>query len=47
MIQISKPDFPISRLLATFAAMEAVEEAGLTVIDLLNRQISKDWGDVS
>ena len=45
MIQISSPDFPICKLLATPAAMEALQEAGVDIIDLVDRHVSKDWGD--
>ncbi len=47
MIQISKPDFSIGKLLATPAALEALEEANVDIIDLVERHISKDWGDLS
>ena len=42
MIQISKPDFPIGKLLATPAALEALQEADVDIIDLVARHISKD-----
>lgn len=47
MIQISKPDFSIGKLLATPAALEALEEANVNIIDLVERHIAKDWGDLS
>ena len=47
MIQISKPDFPIGKLLATAAELEALQEADFDLIDLVERQICKDWGDLS
>lgn len=47
MIQISKPDFSIGKLLATPAALEALEEADVDIIDLIERHIAKDWGDLS
>lgn len=47
MIQISKPDFPIGKLLATPGAMEALQEADVDIIDLVERHICKDWGDLS
>ena len=47
MIQISKPDFKIGKLLATPAALEALQEADVDIIDLVERHISKDWGDLS
>ena len=47
MIQVSKPDFSIGKLLATPAALEALEEAKVDIIDLVERHIAKDWGDLS
>ena len=47
MIQISKPDFPIGKLLATPAAMEALQDAYVDIIELVERHIAKDWGDLS
>ncbi|GEM_PF-1428139 len=47
MIQISKPDFPIGKLLATPAALEALKEANVDIIDLVKRHIAKVWGDLS
>ena len=47
MIQISKPDFSIGKLLATPAALEALEEAKVNIIELIERHIAKDWGDLS
>ena len=47
MIQVSKPDFSIGKLLATPAALETLEEAKVDIIDLVERHIAKDWGDLS
>ena len=47
MIQISRPDFPIGKLLATPAALKALQEANVDIIDLVERHICKDWGDLS
>ena len=47
MIQISKPDFSIGKLLATPAAMEALQEADVDIIELVERHIAKDWDDLS
>ena len=47
MIQISKPDFSIGKLLATPAALETLEEVDVDIIDLIERDIAKDWGDLS
>ncbi len=47
MIQVSKPDFSIGNLLATPSALEALQEADVDLIDLAERHICKDWGDLS
>ena len=47
MIQVSKPEFSIGKLLATSAAIEALEEADVTALDLVARHVDKDWGDLS
>ena len=47
MILISKPDFAIGKLLAMPAALEALEEANVDIIDLVERHIAKDWRDLS
>ena len=47
MIQLSKPDFSIGKLLATPAALEALQEANVDVIDLVERHVRNDWGDLS
>ena len=47
MIQISKPDFPIGKLLATPAAIEALQKTDVEIIELVERHIAKDCGDLS
>ena len=47
MIKVSKPDFSIGKLLATPAALEALQVADVDLIDLVERHICKDWGDLS
>ncbi len=47
MIQVSKPEFSIGKLLATPAAIEALEEANVTALVLVARHVNKDWGDLS
>ena len=37
MIPVSKPDFSIGKLLATPAALEALQEADVDLIDLVER----------
>jgi len=38
--------FPLGRIVATPAALEALEEAGENPAALLNRHISGDWGEL-
>jgi hypothetical protein len=47
MIQISKPDFSLGKLLATTAVLKASEEAKVNIINLFERHIAKDRGDLS
>lgn len=47
MIQIRKPDSLLGQLVATPAAMEALSESGVDIIELVQRHIGKDWGDLS
>lgn len=41
-----RPRFPTGKLLATPAAMEALNLAGLTPMVVLDRHVVGDWGDV-
>jgi len=47
MIQISKPDFNIGKLLATPAAMSTLENADVDLLELAGRNLDKNWGDLS
>ena len=47
MIQVSKPEFSIGRLLATRAAIKALEKTDVRALDLVARHVNKDWGNLS
>lgn len=38
--------FDLGKLVATPAALQALDEAGLTPTDLLKRHVQGDWGDM-
>lgn len=42
-----EPRFAIGQLLATPAALASLEQAGISLFDLLARHVSGDWGDLS
>lgn len=46
MIQISKPLFPLGRVVATPGAIEALEKAKTSAWDLLRRHVAGDFGEV-
>jgi hypothetical protein len=46
MIETAKPKFPLGKLVATPAALEALVEASQSPMDFLNRHVRGDWGDV-
>jgi hypothetical protein len=46
MIQISKPLFPLGRVVATPGAIEALEKAKTSAWDLLRRHVVGDFGEV-
>ncbi|KVS04635.1 hypothetical protein K6L27_32695 [Burkholderia cenocepacia] len=41
------PRFKLGRILATPAALEAIADAHVSIIDLLIRHMRGDWGDLS
>ncbi|UQO99549.1 hypothetical protein L0Z36_11615 [Burkholderia multivorans] len=43
----ARPRFKVGRILATPAALEAIADAHVSIIDLLIRHIRGDWGDLS
>ncbi|MGE8364248.1 hypothetical protein [Cupriavidus sp.] len=42
-----RPRLPLGRLLATPAAFNALQTAGVSIFALVNRHARGDWGDVS
>lgn len=46
MIQISKPKFPIGRVVATPGALDALKDSGQTPFEFLSKHLSGDWGIV-
>ena len=47
MIDIAKPKFQLGRIVATPAALSALEAAGQSPADFLDRHVRGDWGDLS
>ncbi|TPA31609.1 hypothetical protein DIJ61_04405 [Burkholderia pseudomallei] len=47
MPQRAGPRFKLGRILATPAAVDAVDRASISVVDLLIPHIRGDWGDLS
>ncbi|MDN7437495.1 hypothetical protein QZN62_30445 [Burkholderia multivorans] len=41
------PRFKLGRIFATPAALEAIADAHVSIIDLLIRHVRGDWGDLS
>lgn len=46
-IHRSGPRFKLGRILATPAAVEAIADARVSIIDLLIRHMRGDWGELS
>jgi hypothetical protein len=46
MIAESQPEFFLGQLLITPGALEALEKAGQSAIEFLQRHVRSDWGDV-
>lgn len=46
MVDIARPLFNLGRLLATPAALQAIEEASQSPADFLDRHVLGDWGTV-
>jgi len=46
MVDFRKPLFDPGACAATPAALDAIEEAGLEFIELLDRHVTGDWGDL-
>jgi len=46
MIAKSQPEFFLGQLLITPGALEALQKAGQTAIEFVQRHVSGDWGEV-
>ena len=46
MVDIIRPLFPLGQCVATPGALAALEEAGQTPADFLNRHVHGDWGTI-
>lgn len=46
MIAVKKPLFKLGQVVATPGALEALEQAGQSVWELLSRHVAGDWGVV-
>jgi hypothetical protein len=46
VVDIIRPLFPLGQCVATPGALEALEEAGQTPADFLNRHVRGDWGTI-
>lgn len=46
MVDIPRPMFPLGQVVATPAAIEALEDAGQPPNLFLDRHVTSDWGDV-
>ena len=46
MVDFLRPLFPLGQCVATPGALAAIEDAGQTPADFLNRHISGDWGEI-
>jgi hypothetical protein len=46
MVDFRKPLFSLGRCVATPAAIQAIEEAGVDFGDILDRHVNGDWGEL-
>jgi hypothetical protein len=46
MVDRVRPLFPLGQCVATRGALAALEEAGQTPADFLNRHVCGDWGEI-
>ena len=46
MVDIARPLFKLGRTLATPAALQAIEQAGQSPAEFLDRHVRGDWGTV-
>ncbi len=42
----SKPRFQLGKIVATPGALQTLDEAGCTPLELLRRHVAGDWGDL-
>jgi hypothetical protein len=47
MVDFARPRFRLGQTVATPAALEAIQRAGQSPTDFLDRHITGDWGDLS
>jgi hypothetical protein len=47
MVDFARPKFTLGRTLATPGALRAIQEAGQSPAEFLDRHISGDWGKVT
>jgi len=46
MVDFMRPQFPLGQCVATPGALAALEEAGQTPADFLDRHVRGDWGNI-
>ncbi len=46
MVDFIRPLFPLGQCVATPRALAALEEAGQSPADFLNRHVAGDWGEI-
>lgn len=47
MVDIARPKFVLGQVVATPGALEALQDAGQSPSEFLNRHVRGDWGQVS
>jgi len=47
MVDFVRPLFPLGQCVATPGALAALEEAGQSPADFLNRHVAGDWGEIA
>jgi len=47
MVDIARPRFELGRVVATPAALNVLEDSGQRPVELLDRHVRGDWGDLS
>lgn len=46
MVDLVRPRFRLGRTVATPAALKAIQQAGQSPVEFLNRHVCGDWGDL-